>query len=129
MKQITKRQFRILADHMEIYQFMIDIYEKDWRNGVAAPFWEYALSSDWMDKSYIHRSRIWEDGKDIVAFCFTEYPATDIYFSLMPGYEDLAIEMVKYAKEYMPNMDDKQRLVIFKGQDAVMEAAAFPFIK
>lgn len=36
---------------MDVYQFMIDIYEKDWRNGVPAPFLEYALSSDWMDKS------------------------------------------------------------------------------
>ena len=40
MKNITARQYQILADHMRIYQFMIDIYEKDWRNGVPAPFLE-----------------------------------------------------------------------------------------
>ena len=57
MKNITTRQYQILADHMRIYQFMIDIYEKDWRNGVPAPFLEYALSSEWMDKSYTHRNR------------------------------------------------------------------------
>ncbi|MFR8337599.1 MAG: hypothetical protein ACLVAW_13515 [Eisenbergiella massiliensis] len=69
MKNITTRQYQILADHMRIYQFMIDIYEKNWRNGVPAPFLEYALSSEWMDKSYTHRNRIWEDNGQIVAFC------------------------------------------------------------
>ena len=51
MKNITTRNFRILCDFMEIREFMIEIYERDWRNGVPAPFLEYALSSDWMDKS------------------------------------------------------------------------------
>lgn len=123
MKNITARQYKILSDHMDIFQFMLDIYEKDWRNGVPAPFLEYALSSTWMDKSYVHRNRIWFDGEQIVAFCFTENPVTDIYFNLRPGYEGLANEMVDYALTAMPNMDNKQRLVIFKGQEAIKEAA------
>lgn len=123
MSYITTRQYRILADHMDIYQFMIEIYEKDWRNGVPAPFLEYALSSNWMDKSYTHRNRIWMDGEKIVAFCFNENPVTDVYFSLRPGYESLADEMVQYAAKYMPNIDQKQQLVIFKGQDAIMDVA------
>lgn len=123
MKKITTRQYRILADHMDIYQFMLEIYEKDWRNGVPAPFLEYALSSDWMDKSFTHRNRIWEDEGRIVAFCFTENPATDIYFSLRPGYEDLASEMVAYAAESMPDIDGKLQFVLFGGQDAIMKAA------
>ena len=123
MKNIKMRPYRLLADHMKIYDFMIEIYEKDWRNGVPAPFLEYALSSEWMDLSYIHGSRIWEENGRIVAFCFTESPATDIYFSLRPGYEELSDEMVSYASEFMPDMDKKQRLVIFKGQDAIEKAA------
>lgn len=35
----------ILSDFMKVYQFMIDVYERDWRNGVPAPFLEFALSS------------------------------------------------------------------------------------
>ncbi len=123
MKNITTRQFRILADHMDIYQFMTDIYEKDWRNGVPAPFFEYALSSSWMDKSYTHRNRIWEDQGEIVAFCFTENPVTDIFFSLKPGYEELAEEMVQYADEYMPHIDSKFQLRLFGGQKAIIEEA------
>lgn len=123
MKNITARQYQILADHMRIYQFMIDIYEKDWRNGVPAPFLEYALSSEWMDKSYTHRNRIWEDNGQIVAFCFTESPVTDIYFSLRPGYEELAPEMIAYADAHMPRIDGHLRFVLFQGQAALMDAA------
>jgi len=123
MKNVIGRQYRILADHMKIYQFMLEIYEKDWRNGVPAPFLEYALSSYWMDKSYTHRNRIWEENGEIVAFCFTESPITDIYFSLKPGYEELAMEMVEYADAYMPKKDDKLQFVLFEGQGAIMKAA------
>ena len=123
MNTITHRQYRILVDHMDVYAFMLEIYEKDWRNGVPAPFLEYALSSSWMDKLYTHRFRIWEDGDRIVALCFYENPVTDVYFSLRPGYEVLADEMVAYASTDMPNMDGARRLVLFGGQDALMEAA------
>lgn len=123
MKEITTRQFSILRDHMAVYRSMVEIYERDWRNGVAAPFWEYAVASDWMDKSYLHRCRMWLDGETIVGFCFYEAPATDVYFSLRPGYEDLAPEMVEYGGTHMPQGDGARRLVIFAGQAAVLEAA------
>lgn len=92
MKKITSRPFSVLADCGKIYQFMLDIYEKDWRNGVAAPFFEYAYSSFsyWMDITYSYKNRIWEDNGEIVAFCFYEHPLTDIYFRLKLGYEELA---------------------------------------
>ena len=99
MKHITTRQFSVLGDCGKIYQFMLDIYERDWRNGVPAPFFEYAFSSfaKWMDITYSYLNRIWEDNGEIVAFCFYENPVTDIYFSLKPGYEELAPEMTAYA--------------------------------
>ena len=120
---ITHRQYRLLSDHMAVYQFMTEIYERDWRNGVPAPFMEYALCSDWMDKSYVHRNRIWFDGEQIVALVFYENPVTDVYFSLRPGYECLAEEMIAYAESAMPRKDGKQRLVIFGAQEALIEAA------
>ena len=39
---IIHRQYRLLSDHPLVYQFMLEIYERDWRNGVPAPFLEYA---------------------------------------------------------------------------------------
>ena len=99
MKNIAARQFCVLGDCGKIYDFMLGIYERDWRNGVPAPFFEYAFSSFsyWMDITYSYRDRIWEDNGEIVAFCFYESPMTDIYFSLKPGYEELAPEMIAYA--------------------------------
>ena len=40
MKIITQRPFRLLADCEKIYQFLLEIYERDGRNGVPAPFFE-----------------------------------------------------------------------------------------
>lgn len=124
MGRVWTRQYQILADHMSVYQFMIEIYERDWRNGVPAPFLEYALSSTWMDKSYTYLNKLWLDEDKIVGFVFTENPVTDIYFSLRPGYEDLAYEMVEYADQNMPNFDGNRRLILFKGQKQLMEAAS-----
>lgn len=123
MAHITSRQYRILADHMEIYRFMTEIYEWDWRNGVPAPFLEYALSSSWMDISFTHRWRIWEDDGRIVGFCFTEDPVTDIYFSLRPGYESIAGEMILWADAQMPGDHSSRRFVLFAGQTALIDAA------
>ncbi|MBD5396444.1 MAG: GNAT family N-acetyltransferase [Lachnospiraceae bacterium] len=125
MKNITTRQFSVLADCGKIYQFMLDIYERDWRNGVPAPFFEYAFSSFayWMDITYSYKNRIWEDNGKIVAFCFYENPMTDIFFSLKPGYEELASEMIAYADTHMSIKDGKIQLVLFGGQDALMSAA------
>ena len=121
MKAITARNFRILCDFMDIRKFMVEIYEKDWRNGAPAPFLEYALSSGWMDKSYTHRNRIWEDSGKIVAFCYSENPVNNIYFNLRPGYEELAEEMVTYAVKDMPRIEGKIKFVLFEGQNAIQK--------
>lgn len=125
MKNITTRQFSVLADCGKIYQFMLDIYERDWRNGVPAPFFEYAFSSFayWMDITYSYKNRIWEDNGKIVAFCFYESPVTDIYFSLKPGYEELASEMIEYADAHMSMKDAEIQLILFGGQAALIGAA------
>ena len=51
-----------------------------------------------MDIIYSYKNRIWEDNSKVVAFCFYEAPVTDIYFSLQPGYEELASEIIAYLK-------------------------------
>ncbi|MBD5169078.1 MAG: GNAT family N-acetyltransferase [Oscillibacter sp.] len=123
MKHITTQNFRILCDFMDIRNFSTEIYEQDWRNGVPAPFLEYALSSTWMDTYHTHRWRIWRDGGKIAALVFHENPVSDAYISLRPGYEELAEELVAYASSDMPKQNGKNRLVLFAGQTALMEAA------
>ena len=125
MNNVTARPFSVLADCGKIYQFLLEIYERDWRNGVPAPFFEYAFASFsyWMDISYSYKNRIWECGGEVVAFCFYENPVTDIYFCLKPGYEELALEMVTYADVNMPMNGERIRFILFGGQDSLMRAA------
>jgi len=121
---ITTRQFQLLSDVNLVWDFLTDIYDRKIGSGVAAPFFEYALQSSWMDQSYSFLDRFWLDGDRVVAFVFYEAPVTDIFFSVRKGYEFLADELVDYAVSTMPNFDGKQRLVLFNGQEFLMEAAA-----
>ena len=54
---IKTKQFQILTDINLVWNFMTDIYDPYFANGAAAPFFEYALTSKWMDK---------EDRKSVV---------------------------------------------------------------
>lgn len=123
MKNISTKQFQILTDIQLVWDFMVDTYEHFFINGVAAPFFEYALTSSWMNKSYLHLNRLWLDGDKVVGFVFTEEPVTSIFFNLRPGYEELAEEMVEYAEENMPNFNDEQELVLFSGQNTFVDVA------
>ncbi len=117
---ITSRAYQYLVDHTAIYHFMIEIYERDWRNGVPAPFLEYALCTTWMDKRYLHRNRIWFDDEKIIAFVFTENDPSQIFFSLRPGYEYLAGEMIQHAEKNMLHKKGKQSFVLFQGQNTLI---------
>ena len=121
---ITTKQFQLLTDVNLVWDFLTDIYDRETGSGVAAPFFEYALQSSWMDQSYSFLDRLWLDGDRVVAFVFYEAPVTDIFFSVRKGYEFLADELVEYAVSTMPNFEGKQRLVLFNGQEYMMKAAA-----
>ena len=120
---ITTKQFQILSDINLVWDFLVDIFDREKGSGVAAPFFEYALQSSWMDQSYSFLDRLWLDGSRVVAFVFYEAPVTDIFFSVRNGYEYLADELVDYAVSAMPSFDGKQRLVLFNGQEYLKEAA------
>lgn len=121
---ITTKQFQLLTDIDLVWQFLVDIYDRENGSGVAAPFFEHALSSVWMDSSYSFLDRYWFDGDKTAAFVFCESPVTDIYFSVRKGYEYLADEMIDYAITAMPDFGGKQQLVLFNGQEFLKEAAA-----
>ena len=118
MKHITTKQFQPLTDINLVWNFMVEVYDNRFANGVAAPFFEYALMSSWMDKNYLYLNRIWLDGDKVVAFVFYENPITGVFFNLRPGYEDLAAELVDYAENNMPNFGE-QELILFAGQEAL----------
>ena len=122
--KITTKQFQLLTDINLVWDFMVDTY--DWKNdcGRAAPFFEYAITSSWMDSSYSFLDRLWFDGDKVVAFVYYENPVTDIYFNVRKGYEFLADELVDYAISNMPHFGGEQQFVLFDGQQFIKDAAA-----
>ena len=121
MKNITTKQFQILTDMQLVWDFMVDTYEHFFINGAPAPFFEYAITSSWMNKSYLHLNRLWLDRGKVVGFVFTAEPVTSIFFNLRPGYEELAEDMVVYAEKNMPNFRNEQELVLFRGQSVFVD--------
>ncbi len=120
MENITTKQFQLLSDNQVVWELLVENYAE---NKVTAPFFEYALTSSWLDKRYLYLNRLWFDGDKAVGLVFYEAPCTDIYFCLRHGYEKLADEMIEYAKQYMPGNDEEKTLILHPEQEALIEAA------
>ena len=120
---ITTKQFQLLTDINLVWDFLVDIYDRENGSGMPAPFFEHAIRASWMDASYSHLDRLWFDGDKVVAFVYYEAPVTDIYFAVRKGYEYLADELVDYAVTTMPDFDGNQQFVLFNGQEFLKEAA------
>ena len=120
---LTTKQFQILTDINIVWDFLVDIYDRENGSGMPAPFFEHAIRASWMDASYSHLDRFWFDGDKVVAFVYYEAPVTDIYFAVRKGYEYLADELIDYAVTTMPNFDGNQQFVLFNGQEFLMESA------
>ena len=120
---ITTKQFQLLTDINLVWDFLVDIYDRENGSGMPAPFFEHAIRASWMDASYSHLDRLWFDGDKAVAFVYYEAPVTDIYFAVRKGYEHLADELIDYAVTTMPSFDGNQQFVLFNGQEFLKEAA------
>ena len=121
--KIRTKQFQILTDIGLAWKLMTDVYNHEETNGPAAPFFEYAIISSWLDKDYLRLNRFWLDGDLPVAFVFYEAPVTSTYFVLRPGYEFLAGEMIGYAETAWPEFDEPRELNLLRGQKTLIEEA------
>ena len=120
---VHTKQFQPLTDAELAWGLMTDVFTPDEQNGPAAPFFEYALTSSWQDKTYLRRDRFWLDGDLPVAFVFYEDDPNRLHFVLRPGYEALAGAMIDYAETAFPAFDEPRELVLNQGQKALIEAA------
>lgn len=120
---IRTKQFHILTDIELVWQLMTDVYNHEETNGPAAPYFEYAIISSWMDKEYVRYNRFWLDGDTPVGFVFYEQDVNVIHFVTRPGYECLAAEMIDYVEGAYPKMEDALELVFCSGQTALMAEA------
>ena len=123
MMEIRTKQYQPLTDINLVWKLMTDVYNHEETNGPAAPFFEYAIISSWLDKDYVRLNRFWLDGELPVAFVFYEQPVTTTYFVLRPGYEFLAGEMIGYAENAYPRFEKPRELNLLSGQRALIEEA------
>lgn len=125
MRTIRTKQLQILTDINLAWDFMVEMYNvaKDKGKGsIEPPFFEYALTSSWMNKDYLHLCRFWLEEDIVVGFVFYENLG-DIHFVLRPGYGELADEMVAYAIDVFPDYSGEKQLTFSKGQEIFMAAA------
>lgn len=122
-QSVRSRPFRAEADGQLVWDLLTDVYAPRFTNGVPAPFFEYALTSSWLDKRFLDRNRLWLDGDTPVGFVFYEEPVTRVFFHLRAGYEALSEEMIAWAEEGMPGETKEKELMLFSGQTALTEAA------
>ena len=120
---IRTKQFQLLTDAELAWELMTDVFTPDECNGPAAPFFEYALTSSWQDKTYLRLDRFWLDGDKPVGFLFYEDDPNRLHFVLRPGYEALAGEMIDYGARAFPAFGEPRELVLNQGQKALIEAA------
>lgn len=123
MMAITNKNFQFLTDIDLAWNLLTKSCMPFGKSGMPAPFFEYALSSSWMDKNQLYLNRFWMDANQPVGFVYYENPANNIFFALLPGYEYLAEDMIAYAERYMPKKGGERELVLFPGQKALVEAA------
>ena len=119
LMNIRTKQFQILTDIGLVYKLMTEVYNHEESNGPAEPFFEYAITSPWVERDFLRLNRFWLDGDNPVGFVFYEQPVTQIYFVLRPGYECLAGEMIEYAGTAYPKFEDPLELVFISGQTAL----------
>ncbi len=117
------KQFQILTDIELAWELMTDVFTLDEGHGPAAPFFEYALTSTWQDKTYLRLNRFWLDGDKPVGFVFYEGDPNQLHFVLRPGYEALAGAMLDYAETAFPAFDEPRELALNQGQSALLQEA------
>lgn len=108
------------------WDFIVDVsnaMEEAGAGCIEAPFFEYALTSTWMNRMYVHQNRFWLEEEQVVGFVFYESPVSSVHFVLRPGYDALADEMIDYAMGMFPNAETEKEFVFSQGQHALMVAA------
>ena len=117
---ITTKAFNLLTDVNLAWDFLVNVYDT---NHIEAPFFEYAITSSWMNRDYLHLCRFWLDGETVAGFVFYENPVTSIRFALRPGYESLAEDMIAWAESMFPPAFGQTEFIFTPVQTALIAAA------
>lgn len=95
------------------------------RGGADFPFgrWDWMITHGWLDKDALQKIGIWEDAGGIVAVATFDTQLGEGFLCAAPGYEDLRVEMLRYARQNL-RKDDKFRLLVWDADLSLQEIAA-----
>lgn len=115
-------------DFFKVRNFLMKIHEPGYtgRNWLWAR-WEYMFSHPSLDETNLWRIGLWEDEGKIVALVTYEHNIGAAWFSFDRDYSYLKREMLEYAMEYLPRIDEdgrKSLRAIISDDDAEMREFA-----
>ena len=95
------------------------------RGGTDFPFgrWDWMITHGWLDHGSLHKIGIWEEAGEIVGAALFDTQPGEGFICVLPGYEALRAEMVRYARENL-RRDGKFRLLVWDADPAFQETAA-----
>jgi GNAT superfamily N-acetyltransferase len=95
------------------------------RLGDDFPFarWDWMITHGWLDHEAVGRIGIWEEGGEVVGVATFDTQPGEGFICVMPGYEGLRPEMVRYAAKEL-RKDGKFRLLVWDADPAFQQIAA-----
>lgn len=105
---ITVRAYKPLADFERVRQFLIRHHLPYNEDGNFYPSeWEYMHTHGLLPYEKLNRIGLWENENEIVAVANFEWFLGEAMFQLNPAYAFLKPEMLTYAEQNFPGVDDE----------------------
>lgn len=114
---VTFRHYAGPAGITEDYYLLRDFFLR--RRGDDFPFgrWDWMITHGWLDHEAISRIGIWEEHGKVVGVATFDTRPGEGFILVMPGYENLRAQMVRYAAKNLRN-DGKFRLQVWDADPA-----------
>ena len=120
---VTFRHYAGPAGITEDYYLLRDFFLR--RRGDDFPFgrWDWMITHGWLDHEAVSRIGIWEEHGKVVGVATFDTRPGEGFILVMPGYENLRAQMVRYAAKNLRN-DGKFRLQVWDADPAFQQTAA-----
>lgn len=95
------------------------------RGGVDFPFgrWDWMITHGWLDHRALERIGIWKEAGEIVGVATFDTQPGEGFLCVLPGYEALRAEMLRYARKNL-RKEGRFRLLVWDADTAFQEIAA-----
>ncbi len=117
------RRYACPAGITEDYYLLRAFFLK--RLGDDFPFgrWDWMITHGWLDQDAVGRIGIWEENGEIIGVATFDTQPGEGFICVLPGREDLRLDMVRYARENL-RKDGKFRLLVWDNDLSFQQIAA-----